>query len=69
MCLFSNLEDPKLWWKYIDRVHELCGSHITEDCSKRVHSYINYPFAKTEACVKNSFYGENHAVEENKILH
>ena len=43
VCLYKNLKSQgkeKDWWKYMDRVHELCYEYVTEDCSKSGHKHI-----------------------------
>ena len=52
----------------MDRVHELCGSYITEQCSEKVHSYIGHPFERTKQCVEDSFKGKDHEKADNTIL-
>jgi hypothetical protein len=44
-----------MWWQYMSKAHENCGSAISEDCSRNIHKYLSMDYDKTMQCVRDSF--------------
>lgn len=56
------------WWDYMERVHEVCSSYITEECSKIGLKYIGVDFNDVDMCVFKSFKDKDYSKADNTIL-
>lgn len=66
--MLTKDKNENMWWEYILKAHSHCHNGINKDCSEQVHEKLGLDFKKTQNCVEDSFYGDNHTKEENDIL-
>lgn len=59
---YEDLDNRVVFWDYMERVHDECGSQLNEDCSKYAHKVIDeLNWEETDKCVKDSFSTQNQA--------
>ena len=70
-CVHKQMHDlgkENGWWDYMAEVHSECFGFISKACSRNAHQRVGLDFAKTEACVEESFFGPDHSTADNSFL-
>ena len=57
-----------MYFEYVSRAHEVCGTRLTKKCSELVMQNLQIDKGILDKCVMDTFEGEDPSKDENTIL-
>lgn len=57
-----------MYFEYVSRAHEVCGTRITKECSKLVTEGLQIDETKVDDCVASTFEGDDYSMNDNTVL-
>lgn len=57
-----------MYFEYISRAHEVCGTRLTRECSELVMKNLQIDQEIVEKCVLDTFEGGDPSVDDNSVL-
>ena len=57
-----------MYFEYISRAHEVCGTRLTKECSDLVVENLKIDSELLEKCVYDTFEGSDPSMDDNKVL-
>ena len=57
-----------MYFEYISRAHEVCGTRLTKECSDLVIQNLQIDQEILDKCVMDTFEGKDPSMDDNTVL-